>query len=105
MCAWAQFRIAGRGALGRIRGEGVCAIVTLVVLGLSLLLVTVPTAAGSPRRGGAATARARHRALEAYRHDRALGAHRRRELTVPHARATVVGGTVVSIEEVPWQVA
>jgi hypothetical protein len=51
--------------------------------------------------------RARHRALEAYRRGRALDAHHRHERrgTARRARAAVVGGTLVSIQEVPWQVA
>src|SRR5438105_1914265 len=77
------------------------------VLGLPLWLAPVTDAAGPPHRGTAAAMRASHRALEAYRRSRDPKAHRghERRRAPPRARATVVGGALTSIEEVPWQVA
>jgi hypothetical protein len=89
-----------------VRVPGLVAILSSMVLSLLLVLAPATDATGSPLRRTAAL-RARHRALVAYRRDRAMDAHHRHERrgAAPRARAAVVGGTLVSIEEVPWQVA
>ena len=94
---------ADSGAFGRVGRV----LSTIAILGLSLSLVTAPAASASPVRHDARSSPARARALADYRRVRALQRHGQHERRggVPRARTAVVGGTLASIEEVPWQVA
>lgn len=81
-----------------------CAILGVsAVLGLAILLAPVTAASGSQLKPTATATPSAHRPLDSYR--RGHGPHAHRRPGRPRARAAVVGGTRVSIEQVPWQVA
>jgi hypothetical protein len=77
------------------------------LLAFSLLLVPITEAAGSPLERVAVAARTGPSARDSYRPARFLHTRRnhQRRGVAPRARAAVVGGKLVSIEQVPWQVA
>lgn len=101
--SWSTTVRGGAGA-GRQAGLVLCAIATI---GLTLALTPLANAAGRSFTGAAVAASARRRALDMYREDQTLDAHRphKRRAGARRARAAVVGGAQDSIEEIPWQVA
>ena len=91
-----------RGILGAAVASSVYAL-----LALSLLLVPIAEAVGSPHTPLTAAAWTRHSARDSYRpaHFLHMPRSHQRHGAAPRARAAVVGGKLVSIEQVPWQVA
>jgi hypothetical protein len=80
----------------------VCAV---AVIGFTLVIAPLASAADGSSTRAVASPSARHRALAMYR--RALDAHRphQRHRGTSRARVAVVGGGQDSIEQIPWQVA
>jgi Trypsin/IPT/TIG domain len=98
--------------LGRIRATSrwwMRATAVIAMLCLSLALAPLASASSSSARVRALQAFHYHRALLAHSRDRprftrfSYGRHQRHAKS-PRARAAVVGGTEVSIQQVPWQV-